>query len=291
MALASKIVIAEVEEIVENGQIDPDHVHVPGVFVHRIVKSINNAKPIEKLTLDQKESSIPVNATREKIVRRVAQEVKSGMYVNLGIGIPTLLPNYLPKGVIIDIHSENGILGVGKYPDAGQQDPDLINAGKVTGEGNLQQQTNYHLYQETVTLQPGSSIFSSSTSFGVVRGGHLDLSILGAMEISKTGDIANWIIPGKLVKGMGGAMDLVGGDNSVIVVMEHTAKGSKKLLEKCLLPITGKTVVSKVITEKAVFELQNGELVLAEIATESSLEDVRANTGFDFKVVPNPARF
>ncbi|KAL4460814.1 hypothetical protein ABPG74_016286 [Tetrahymena malaccensis] len=276
MATASRCVIAEVEEIVENGEIDPDHVHIPGVFVHRIYKAENVSKRIEKLTLDEgesKESSASFKI-REKIIKRAAQEVTNGMYVNLGIGIPTLLPNYLPKGVTIELHSENGIIGIGKYPKPGQQDSDIINAGK-----------------ETITMVPGSSIFSSSLSFGIIRGGHLDLTMLGAMQVSKEGDIANWIIPGKMVKGMGGAMDLVQSGSKVIVVMEHTAKGKHKLLNSCSLPLTGKSVVDKVITEKAVFEKRNDVLVLTEIAHESSLEDIKSSTGFSFEVVSNPVRF
>ncbi|EGR29886.1 hypothetical protein IMG5_146590 [Ichthyophthirius multifiliis] len=273
MATAAKVVIAEVEEIVENGEIDPDSVHVPGIYVKRIFKGNSFEKRIEKRTLqinnDNKENQLKQKGfkVREKIIKRAAQEVRNGMYINLGIGIPTLLPNYVHPDVEIHIHSENGVIGVGSYPVSGQENADLINAGK-----------------ETITLLKGSSIFSSSQSFGIVRGGHLDLTILGGMQVSKNGDIANWIIPGKIVKGMGGAMDLVSSGSKVIVVMEHMAKNELKLLNECTLPITGKGVVNKIITDMAVFEKVNGQMVLMEVALEYTLDDVKKATGFQFEV-------
>lgn len=187
------------------------------------------------------------------------------MYVNLGIGIPTLMPHYLPHDVKIELHSENGIFGVGDYPEPGDEDPDLINAGK-----------------ESITMQKGASTFSSSTSFGIVRGGHLDLTILGAMEVSKNGDIANWLIPRKKVKGMGGAMDLVSCGSRVIVAMTHANKKKPKLLETCSLPLTGKGIVDLVVTEMAVFKMLDGELKLTEVQKDTTLDKVRALTGFNF---------
>ncbi|KAE9973596.1 hypothetical protein EG327_009022 [Venturia inaequalis] len=280
MARNAKMTIIEAEEIVEPGDIDPAHVHVPGIYVKRVIKSttkkgiekVVNAKTPEEMKAGALGSGEAANK-RERIVKRAAKEFKNGMYANLGIGMPMLAPSFVGPEVEVQLQSENGILGLGPYPQKGQEDPDLINAGK-----------------ETVTLLPGASCFGSDESFGMIRSGRIDLTILGAMQVSAKGDLANWMLPGK-IKGFGGAMDLVSNPQytKVVVTMEHTdKKGRPKILKQCEFPLTGRACVSRIITDLCVFDVDftNG-LTLIELAEGVTVDEVKSKTEAPFSVADN----
>ena len=269
IATCGKVCVAEVEQLVEPGELDPDQVHTPGIYVDRIIQGAKYEKRIEFRTVQGATVAKAGSTVRDLLAKRAAKELRDGYYVNLGIGIPTLVANYIPEDIHVTLQSENGLLGIGPFPQPGEEDPDLVNAGK-----------------QTITTRPGSAFFSSADSFAQIRGGHIDLAILGAFEVTDSGDIANWMIPGKMIKGPGGAMDLVAGVKRVVAVMEHTSKdGSPKILKKCTLPITGLGVVNLIITDLCVFEVKKGGgLVLIELNPGVTEDDVRARTGAPFEV-------
>jgi 3-oxoacid CoA-transferase len=258
--------------VVEIGELDPHQVHVPGSYIDRILISTHLEKPIEQRTLAGKISTKGFTPIREWQARRISKEFTDGMYANLGIGMPTLVANYIPDHITVTLHAENGLLGVGPFPQEGQEDADLINAGK-----------------QTITWLPGAAFFDSSESFAMVRGGHIDLSVLGAMQVSQYGDLANWMIPGSMVKGPGGAMDLVSGVKKIVIMMDHCAKdGTSKLMTECTLPLTGKNVVDMVVTDLGVFEVDAEKgLTLIELAPESTIALVREKTACPFHIADN----
>jgi 3-oxoacid CoA-transferase len=283
MARAARVAIVEAENIVPVGSMNPNEIDLPGIFIDRIVPATKEKLIELKKTRPAADGRAPkaqakdveksaALVRRDRIAKRAAKELKHGYYVNLGVGMPTLAPSFLPPGHKVWIQSENGILGMGPYPTEREVDPDIVNAGK-----------------ETVTLVPGASCFDSAESFGMIRGGHVDVSILGALQVSPNGDLANYMIPGKVFKGMGGAMDLISNpdETKIVVTTDHVAKdGCPKIVEQCDLPLTGARVVSTIITDLCVFQVdrERGGLTLTELAQGVEVEEVRRKTGAEFRV-------
>jgi 3-oxoacid CoA-transferase len=270
VATCAAVCVAEVEELVAVGELDADAIHLPGIYVDRIFQGAAYEKRIEFRTDLGATASRKITPAREHIARRAARELRDGDTVNLGIGIPTLVAGFIPPGMQLTLQSENGLLGMGPFPEEEQVDADLINAGK-----------------QTVTARTGAAFFSGADSFAMIRGGHIDLSILGAFEVAANGDMANWMIPGRMLKGPGGAMDLVAGVPRVIVLMEHlAADGRPRILNACTLPVTGRGVVDLIITDVCVFEVKQdgGGLLLTELQPGVTIEDVRAKTEPPFEI-------
>jgi 3-oxoacid CoA-transferase len=286
MAKAARLAIVEAENIVPVGSLNPNEIDLPGIFIDRIVPAtadkiieLKKVRPTEGSdTSTPKAENSAALIRRDRIAQRAAKELKNGYYVNLGVGMPTLAPSFLPPGAKVWIQSENGILGMGPYPTEDEVDADIINAGK-----------------ETVTLVPGASCFDSSESFGMIRGGHVDVSILGALQVSANGDLANYMIPGKVFKGMGGAMDLISNpeDTKIVVTTDHIDKnGRPKVVQQCSLPLTGAKCVSTIITDLCVFQVDRieGGLTLTELAEGVTVEEVREKTGAKFEVADEMKR-
>lgn len=279
MAMAARTTIVEAEHLVEAGELGADEIHCPGIFVQRVFQGTNYKNHIEKKMLagassDDGGEESGVGLTRRQIAWRAAQELEAGAYVNLGIGVPTLVADYLDESKNIRLHSENGVLGVGPYPTEEQVNYYLINAGK-----------------ETITEQPGTAYFHSADSFAMIRGGHIDLTVIGGMEVDEKGNLANWMIPGAKVKGMGGAMDLVAGSKRVIIAMQHTAPdGGHKLVKQCTLPLTGEGVVDMIVTDMAVIEVTKDGFELVEVQPGHTVEQVIAATGAALKVPESLSR-
>lgn len=273
-AMSARITVAEVEEIVEIGELDPNAIHTPGIYVDRIIQGTNYAKPIKWRTVQGQGHEVVKNFSprREWMAKAAVKHLGGAQYVNLGLGIPTLVADYVPESMSIILHGENGVLGIGPFPTEEELDAELINAGA-----------------QTVTVRPGASFFDSVQSFDMVRGGHLDVSVLGGMQVSRFGDLANWLVPEKMAKGPGGAMDLVSGVKKVIVMMEHCEKdGTPKILEECNLPITGKNVVDLLVTNLGVFAVDITEgLTLLELAPDVTVDEVQKKTGCFFQIATN----